>query len=116
MMSTREIPTLVETCIQNILLILEEMNHHPQAINDLCRSLSCCQHLLNPILQALIDKKVVTDVSLIAFLVPDRRCLDVAGVNHVKNSTLKLIGFHCPNMVWFDSSISFEAIISFRFL
>mmetsp|Transcript_8517 Transcript_8517/g.12715 ORF Transcript_8517/g.12715 Transcript_8517/m.12715 type:complete len:419 (-) Transcript_8517:187-1443(-) len=98
------VPTLQELCIRRLMVTLEETNFHPQAINELCKLLSNCQHLLDPILEYLLSHRAVTDVALIAFLVPDRLVLDIAKVANVRNSTLKMIGFNCPNLVHLNLS------------
>jgi hypothetical protein len=79
--------------------ILEEGEMYVQMINELCKYLQGCPHLLEPILQFLLSRKAVTDVALLAFLVPDRLHLSITGVSSIRNSTLKMIGGNCPNMV-----------------
>jgi hypothetical protein len=97
--SSNQIPSLINLCIDKLIQILESSNYHPQQINELCKILSPFQHLLDPILVQLLQKKAITDVALIAFLVPDRHQLVCPEVVHIKNSTLKMIGYNCPNLV-----------------
>ena len=87
-------------CIDKLIDLLRASSYHPQQINELCKLLSPFQHLLDPILVQLLHKKAITDVALIAFLVPDRHQLVCPEVIHIKNSTLKMIGYNCPNLVW----------------
>lgn len=98
-LSSESIPTLLHLCINKIINILESTHFHPQQINELCKILSNCQHILDPILVQLLHKKVITDVALIAFLVPERHQLVCPEVNSIKNSTFKMIGYNCPNLV-----------------
>jgi hypothetical protein len=94
------IPSLINLCIDKLIDLLQSSNYHPQQINELCKILSPFQHLLDPILVQLLQKKAITDVALIAFLVPDRHQLVCPEVVHIKNSTLKMIGYNCPNLVY----------------
>lgn len=94
--------SLSSICILKLITLLEDCQFHPQAINEICRALSHSQHLLNPLLENLLRKKVITDVALLAFLVPDRHELICPEVINIKNSTLKMIGYNCPNLVIFS--------------
>ena len=91
--------TLRELCLNKLMLILEECEMHAHMVNDICKYLDGCPHLLEPILHFLLEKKAVTDVALLAFLVPDRLHLDITGVSSIRNSTLKMIGGNCPHLV-----------------
>lgn len=97
--SNTTIPSLLKICIEKVINILEYTNFHPQQINELCKILSNCQHILDPILELLLQKKVMTDVGLIAFLVPERLQLVCPELSCIKNSTFKMIGYNCPNLV-----------------
>ena len=91
--------SLRDISLHRLMDILEGGNMHPQMINDLCKYLAACPHLLEPIFEFILKKKAVTDVALLAFLVPDRLHLNIRGVSSIRNSTLKMIGGNCPNMV-----------------
>ena len=98
------VPSLQFLCLEKILSVVEARKFHPQLINDLCKYLQSTQHLLNPILEYLVEKKVITDVALSAFLVPDRSHLNLANCPHIKKSTLKQIGYNCHNLLFLDLS------------
>ena len=101
--------TLRGRCIDAILRHLKEGGFDPQDINDLCRNLSPFQHILNPILEALIVMKGVTDVALLAFLIPERLTLSLQDLSFLKNSTLKMIGYNCVELVcntYFRTSVT----------
>lgn len=102
--AVRVVPSLTSMSLDTILTLVQMHKYHPQVINDLCRYLQGAQHLLNPILESLIQKKVITDVALVAFLVPDRYYLTLASCSHIKKSTLKQIGYNCPHLVSLDLS------------
>ena len=78
---------------------LAEQGYPCCLINDLCKHLRHTPHLLEPVLAHLVHARVVTDSSLFAFLAPDRRSIELPGVQHIRNSTFKLIGMHCPALV-----------------
>jgi F-box/leucine-rich repeat protein 2/20 len=94
-----QVPPLSSLCLATILRIVQAHKYHPQLINDICRYLQGAQHLLNPILEHLIEKKVITDVALSAFLIPHRVHLNLTNCPHIKKSTLKQIGFNCPSLL-----------------
>jgi hypothetical protein len=96
---TAVVPSLTCICLQKILNIVQAHKYHPQVINDICKYLQGAQHLLNPILEFLIEKEVITDVALTAFLIPDRVRLNLTNCIHIKKSTLKQIGYNCPNLL-----------------
>jgi hypothetical protein len=82
--------------------MLESNHYHPQLINELCKKLKLHDHFLNPILEHLVSKNVITDVALRAFLVPDRQLLEMSSLSQIKSSTLKMIGYNCINLVIYN--------------
>ena len=91
---------LESICLIRLCQLLEENKFHPKLINDLCKDLP--DHHLEPILQYLIEKQVITDVTLMQFLIPSRSRLHMHGIIHIKNYTLKAIGYNCPNLLYLD--------------
>jgi len=91
-------------CQQNLFSILKQLKFSSRAINDLCKYVP--EFLLEPILEEmlLLEEKVITETALLAFLVPARRKLKLLNYPMLRNSTLKQIGFHCPNMVSLNMS------------
>ena len=94
------IATLEKLCQQ--VLADEAVKHGSKKINELCKRIP--SHLLESILESLLDRNQVTDVALNMFLVPSRTKLVMNGFCKIKNSTLKQIGYSCPNLVSFSSS------------
>ena len=94
------ISTLEKLCQQ--ILADEAVKHGSKKINELCKRIP--SHLLESILESLLDRNQVTDVALNMFLVPSRTKLVMNGFCKIKNSTLKQIGYSCPNLVSFSSS------------
>ena len=94
------IKPLQSHCIDTLITVLESHHFHPKMINDICKWLP--DHFLEPIFYYLVEKKVITDVTLIQFLIPSRRELRLIGVNNILNSTLKQIGYNCPHLVSFN--------------
>jgi hypothetical protein len=95
--SSSSVRPLKSLCQSKLLEILEKNNFHPRLINDLFKLVR--DHLLlEPVLERLLTKNVMTDVTLIAFLVPSRMQLHMLGCVQIKNSTLKQIGYNCPNL------------------
>lgn len=90
--------SLVGLCQSKILTILEVNQYSPKLINDLCRVIP--MHLLDPILSSLVNRnpKLITDSALLAFLVPNRISLDLRRSIHLRNSTLKQIGYNCREL------------------
>ena len=111
-MSIIEIPSLSYLCIETISFYLEDLHSNIQIINELCKTLSSFQHLLNPLLEILLKKQVITDVALIQFLVPNRYELICPHINYIKKSTLKMIGYNCINLVSFNSLLLSLALYS----
>jgi hypothetical protein len=101
--SSSAVPSLVNICLEKLIDLLELTDFHPHQINELCKVLSDFQHLLDPILVQLLNRKAITDVALLAFLVPDRLQLVCPEVIKIKNSTFKMIGYNCPNLVILSS-------------
>ncbi len=83
---------------------------HPRLINEVAKSLSLFEHLLEPILRSLMTEGAMTDVALIAFLAPNRRTLEISGISGVRSSTLKLIGFYCTNLVGAQPTATFSKL------
>ena len=80
------------------LIPCDVINLDIRLINDLCKSVPD-QRLLEPVLERLLERKnAITDQALLAFLVPSRTQLLVQGLQTIRNSTLKMIGYNCPNL------------------
>lgn len=94
-----ELPTLEVLCQE--VLADEAAKYGSKKINELCKRIP--SHLLEPILQSLLGRNQITDVALSMFLVPSRTNLVMNGFVKIKNSTLKQIGYSCPNLVSFLS-------------
>ena len=94
-MVTAEIPSLEKLCQE--VLADEAAKYGSKKINELCKRIP--SHLLEPILSSLLERNQVTDVALNMFLVPSRMNLVMIGFTKIKNSTLKQIGYSCPNLV-----------------
>ena len=90
-----ELPTLEVLCQE--VLADEAAKYGSKKINELCKRIP--SHLLEPILQSLLGRNQITDVALSMFLVPSRTNLVMNGFVKIKNSTLKQIGYSCPNLV-----------------
>ena len=84
-------------CQQSLIQILKGDNYDPRQINDLCKYVP--DYLLEPILEHILEEKVVTDIALLAFLVPSRVSLKLINAVCIRNSTIKQISFNCPNLV-----------------
>lgn len=69
----------------------------PRLINDLCKTLP--EPATEPFLQLLLRDGLVTDVALLSFLMPYRTSLTLTGMCQLRNSTLKQLGYSCPNLV-----------------
>lgn len=94
------VESLEQICIKKLLVVLEETEFHPKLINDLCKGLP--EHILEQILQCLLRRKAITDITLLQFLVPSRSYLHMAGSHKIMNSTLKQIGINCPHLKSLD--------------
>lgn len=83
---------------QNVILeTLERNNFHPKLINDLCRRIP--HYLLEGVFNELLERRALTDVALVAFLVPGRTDLKMKGSVQIRNATFKQISYNCPNLV-----------------
>lgn len=102
-----ELPTLEVLC-QDVLAD-EAAKYGSKKINELCKRIP--SHLLEPILQSLLDSNHITDVALSMFLVPSRTNLVMNKFIKIKNSTLKQIGYSCPNLVGILQSFKYEYMI-----
>lgn len=91
-----EFPTLVTLCLRSIIKTIDDSNYSPKVINDLCKRIP--DHLLEPIFEHLLEKRVITDVTLTFFLLPGRRVVSLNNVLHIQNATLKQIGYNCPTL------------------
>ena len=91
------VQSLIVVCQDVILKTLEKHNYHSRLINDLCRRIP--HPLLERILEALLERNVITDVALSAFLVPERTSLNMRKATFIRNATFKQISFHCPHLV-----------------
>jgi hypothetical protein len=98
------VPSLAELCQDTVLDFLERSEYHPRLINEVAKRLTLLEHLLEPILKALVSRNAVTDVAFLAFLSPGRHSLDIPGLSGIRNSTLKLIGYNCSGLVTLDAS------------
>mmetsp|Transcript_22785 Transcript_22785/g.38022 ORF Transcript_22785/g.38022 Transcript_22785/m.38022 type:complete len:469 (-) Transcript_22785:381-1787(-) len=96
------VPTLVTICQQKIIKILEDNEFHGRLVNDLCKHVP--DALLEPIFNVLLERGAVTDVALLAFLVPGRMSLRVRQALKIRNSIFKQIGLNCPNLMTLDLS------------
>jgi len=94
------VPTLVSLCQTMIIGFLEKSNFDGRLINDLCKFVP--DSLLEPIFKVLLERGAVTDVALMAFLVPNRLRLRVRQALKIRNSVFKQIGMNCPNLVTLD--------------
>ena len=97
-----EVKSLQHLCLEQILLHLDFHSFNPRLLNKLCKYLP--PHICEPILEKLLELKLVTDSILIDFLNPARTTLRLQNVSNLRASTLKQIGFHCPFLVSLDLS------------
>lgn len=96
-------PTLVSICQASLLEQLERTKFNGRMINDLCKYV-LDGALLEPIFEKILATRAITDVSLIAYLVPSRLSLKVTATPHIRNSVFKLIGLNCPHLTHVDLS------------
>ena len=114
------IPTLKYLCEDMLLVILEKNNFHSRVINDLCKRVP--HPLLERVFSCLLERNVITDVALMAFLIPDRAELSMKKTVQIRNATLKQISFNCPKLVclvlsYFLFSFKFILFVAlFRFI
>ena len=96
--------SLVSLCQLRLLEIIEQSGHSSRLINDLCRHTP--PHLLDAVLGELVARspQALTDSALLAFLVPSRTRLMLHSCSHLRNSTLKQIGYNCSSMLFLDLS------------
>jgi len=106
-----EIPTLTELAIDKLKHLLGANRLQPKLINDVCKILP--DHLLEPILEYLLNEKFITDVALIQFLVPSRTRLHMPGATNIMNSTIKQIGYNCPYLVKLMPFYHIEFLLGF---
>lgn len=98
-----EIPSLTRMCLEKVVQITgQESNFHPKAIKELCKLIP--NSLLIPLFDILQERSAVTDVILLLSLVPNRTRLSLPASLHIKNATLKQIGYNCPYLVSLDIS------------
>ena len=90
-------PLLSSLCQNSLIEILKADNYNPRQINDLCKYVP--EYLLEPILEHILEEKVVTDIALLAFLVPSRISLKLINAVSIRNSIIKQISFNCPFLV-----------------
>jgi len=96
------VPTLVSICHDKIIKLLEQSKFYGKHVNDLCKYVPT--HLLEPIFVILIEKGIITDTSLLAYLVPNRTTLKINKAIQIRNSIFKQIGFNCPYLLLLDLS------------
>jgi hypothetical protein len=89
--------SLKSLCEIFLLKTLEKNNYHPKLINDLCKRVP--HPLLERIFETLLERNAITDVALLAFLIPDRTQLVMNKCVQIRNATLKQISYNCPNLV-----------------
>lgn len=99
------IPSLTTICQGKIMELLEQSEFHGRLVNDLCRYVP--DYLLEPIFRVLLEKGVVTDTALLAYLVPNRLSLKINQARSIRNSTFRQIGMNCPNLVSVQSASGF---------
>lgn len=91
------IGSLQSICQAQIIKVLEQRDFDARLINDLCKYVP--EILLEPIFNVILEKGVITDTALMAFLVPTRLTLRIHSARSIRNNTFKQIGFNCPNLV-----------------
>lgn len=96
------VKSLTDICLRSIIHIIEESRFNHKVINDFCKVIP--SHLLDSVFDILQEKRIVTDVTLMLFLIPSRRKLSLTSSNHLRNSTLKQIGINCPFLRELDLS------------
>lgn len=99
-----EVPSLLQLCQYSVLNAVEESGYNARFINDIAKRLTLLDHLLEPLLAALVKRNTVTDVAFLTFLNPRRYALEISGLRGVRSSTLKLIGYNCSRLVVFNAS------------
>ena len=99
---TSRVPSLVQLSMKSIISTLQKYKYSEKLINDVCKQIP--DHLLDPILEELQDKRIITDVSLTFFLSPTRWLVSLPAAIQLRNSTLKQIGYNCPNLRSLDLS------------
>ena len=77
--------------------LLEKSEFHGRLVNDLCKYVP--DYLLEPMFRVLLEKGVVTDTALLAYLVPNRLSLKINQARSIRNATFRQIGLNCPNLV-----------------
>ena len=98
------IPSLQSLCQLAIIRIMEDSGFKQRVVKQLCQLIP--HHLLDPIFDVLQEKEktIINDVILTFFLIPSRASLQLQSSSHLKNSTLKQIGYHCPFLRKLDLS------------
>jgi len=96
-MYSNEAPSLQHLCQDAILTFVEKNKYHPRLINDLCRRVP--HPLLERVFATLLARNAITDVALLAFLVPDRTQLNMSKAIQIRNCTFKQIPMNCPHLV-----------------
>ena len=92
-----KVEPLKNLCQDVIITFIEKNNYHPRLINDLCKRVP--HRLLERIFQILLERNVMTDVALLAFLIPDRTQLSMSKAVQIRNATFKQIYYNCPQLV-----------------
>jgi len=96
------VPSLTSICQGKIMELLEKSEFHGRLVNDLCKYVP--DYLLEPMFRVLLEKGVVTDTALLAYLVPNRLSLKINQARSIRNATFRQIGLNCPNLVTLDLS------------
>jgi hypothetical protein len=91
------IASLQSICQAQIIKVLEQRQFDGRLVNDLCKFVP--DILLEPIFSVVLEKGVITDTALLAFLVPSRLTLKIHSARSIRNSTFKQIGLNCPDLV-----------------
>lgn len=96
------VPSLTSICQAKVFQVLEETNFNTKLINEICKYVP--NDLLDPIFEMLLERRAVTDVALVAFLVPSRYSLKINQALNIRNSVFKQIGVNCPFLIKLDLS------------
>lgn len=91
------IPSLVKLSQDRLLAVLEECKYDARLIRDVCKYVP--DNLLEPMFERLIETGKITDVPLMLYFAPGRFQIKITHAINIRNSTFKLIGLNCPNLV-----------------
>lgn len=94
--------TLTQLCVEATIRIIENAKFNHKVIKYYLSVIP--EQLRGPIFNILIDKGILTDVTLLLFLIPGRTTLTLSASANIRNSTLKQIAYNCPNMMLLNLS------------